>query len=54
MDADAHLAQELTTAERIEHLLTVVACSLTGQPAHQVCPWRREGIDGFMRRVGNG
>lgn len=54
MDADVQLAQELTTTERIEHLLTVVACALTGQPAHSVCPWRKSGIDGFLRRVSNG
>mgnify|MGYP003344765052 CR=1 FL=1 len=54
MDAEIHLASDLTNAERIEHLLTVVACALTGQPAHQVCPWRRAGIDDFMRRLGNG
>lgn len=54
MDADAAIAKELTTPERIEHLLTVVACALTRQPAHVVCPWRASGIADFMRAVGNG
>lgn len=54
MDADAELASELTTMERIEHLLTVVACSMTGQGAHVVCPWRRSGIEDFVRRATDG
>jgi hypothetical protein len=54
MDAPLAIAQELTAVERVEHLLTVVACSLTGQPAHVVCPWRRAGIDSFFKAVGRG
>ncbi len=54
MDAPLAIAQELTAVERVEHLLTVVACSLTGQPAHVVCPWRRAGIDSFLKAVSRG
>lgn len=48
MDAEAGLAREATTLERIEHLLTVVACAMTGQQPHVLLPWRRAGIDSFM------
>jgi hypothetical protein len=54
MDAPLHMASELTTLERIEHLLTVVACATTGQPPHLVCPWRRAGIDSFLKAVSRG
>lgn len=54
MDADLALAHELTTMERVEYLLTVVACSLTGQQPHVLCPWRRAGIERFMKAVSNG
>lgn len=54
MEAEIGLAQEVTTIERVEYLLTVVACSLTGQPAHVVCPWRRAGIESFMKAVVRG
>lgn len=54
MDAELALASELTTMERVEYLLTVVACSITGQPAYTICPWRKSGIDGFMKAVARG
>lgn len=54
MDAPLGLAAELTTLERIEHLLTVIACATTGQPAHVVCPWRRAGIASFLKAVSGG
>jgi hypothetical protein len=54
LDAEAAIAKELTTMERIEHLLTVVACALTRQPAHVVCPWRAEGLNQFLKAVGRG
>lgn len=54
MDAPLGLASEATTLERIEHLLTVVACGMTGQPAHVVCPWRRAGIAAFLKAAGHG
>lgn len=54
IDAEAAVAKELTTMERIEHLLTVVACALTRQPAHAVCPWRAEGLSQFFKAVGRG
>lgn len=54
MDAPLGLASELTTLERIEHLLTVVACATTGQPAHVVCPWRRAGIAQFLKAAEHG
>lgn len=55
LDADAHLAHdEVTNMERIEYLLTTIACALTNQPAHVLCPWRARGIDGFMKAVHRG
>lgn len=54
MDSEIGLAQEVTTMERVEYLLTVVACSLTGQPAHVICPWRRAGIERFLKAVQHG
>ena len=32
-------AVQQTTEERIESLLLVIACSLTGKPPHKVAPW---------------
>jgi hypothetical protein len=54
MEAPVSLASELTTMERIEHLLTVLACSVTGQPAHRICPWMSAGIENFRRAVKRG
>lgn len=54
MDAPVALAKELTTLERVEFLLTVVACSLTGKPPHVLCPWQKSGIDNFMQAVRRG
>ena len=38
---DAALAQQLTTEERCEYLLGVIACALTGQRPYQLFPWMR-------------
>ena len=54
MDADVDLSSELTTMERIEHLLTVVACALTGKQPQHFCPWTRSGIDQFVKEVTRG
>jgi len=54
MDAPVALAKELTTLERVEFLLTVVACSLTGKPPHVLCPWQKSGIEDFMKAVHRG
>jgi hypothetical protein len=54
MDSPVGLAKELTTMERVEHLLTVVACSLTGKPPHVLCPWQRAGIEDFVKAVRRG
>lgn len=55
LDAEVQLASdELTNMERIEFLLTTIACALTGQPAHVLCPWRRAGIDSFLKAVSRG
>lgn len=43
---------ELTTEERCEHLLGVIACALTGKGAHEFMPWVRRGIEEFMSEVG--
>jgi len=51
MDAEAGLSRELTTLERIEHLLTVVACNLTGTQPHVLLPWKRAGVSQFMEAV---
>ncbi len=54
MEAPVALSKELTTLERVEFLLTVVACSLTGKPPHVLCPWQKSGIDNFMQAVRRG
>lgn len=46
MSMDAALAKELTTQERCEHLLGVIACALTGRRPHEVMPWLRGNLDG--------
>lgn len=32
-------AQTMTSEERIESLLLVVACALTNKPPHRIAPW---------------
>ena len=32
-------AVQQTTEERIESLLLVIACAMTGKPPHKVAPW---------------
>lgn len=45
MKMPAGLAKELTTAERCEHLLGVIAVALTGRRPHQVMPWLVRGFE---------
>ena len=47
-------ASELTTEERCEHLLGIIACTLTGRRPHDLMPWVRRGINEFMQEVGGG
>jgi hypothetical protein len=54
IDADAALALEHTTLERIEFLLATLACSMTGQSPQALLPWRRAGIQAFMQEVARG
>lgn len=54
MDAPLALSKEPTTLERVEFLLTVVACSLTGKQPQALCPWHRSGINEFMEAVRRG
>lgn len=54
MDAPVALSKELTTMERMEFLLTVVACSLTGKAPHSLLPWRQSGIEEFRKAVRRG
>lgn len=54
MDAPVSLARELTTQERMEYLLTVIACGLTGQQPAQLCPWHRSGLESFLGAVRRG
>lgn len=54
MDAPIGLSKELTTMERIEFLLTVVACSLTGKQPQTLLPWRTAGIEEFRKAVRRG
>lgn len=51
LDADAALASEHTTLERIEYLLATLACAMTGQSPQNLLPWRRRGIEDFMGRI---
>lgn len=45
---------ELTTLERMEFLLGVLACAATGKRPHELFPWVRAGIDDMMRSVRHG
>lgn len=45
---------EMTTAERCEFLLGVIACALTGQRPQQLFPWIRRGIEEFAEEVSGG
>ena len=47
-------SSEMTTEERCEHLLGVIACALTGKRPHELFPWVRAGLDQFAREVGRG
>ncbi len=50
---DAGLAsEEMTTMERCEHLLTVIACALTQKPPRVVCPWSARAYDNAMEALG--
>jgi len=46
MTMDAGLASELTTPERCEHLLGVIACALTRRRPTDVMPWLKGNFDG--------
>jgi len=39
MTMEIGLASDLTTEERCEHLLGVIACALTGRRPYEVMPW---------------
>ena len=55
MTMPMHLAaDEMTTEERCEWLLSVIACTVTGKPAHELLPWRRRGLDEFAKEVSRG
>lgn len=54
LDAEAALASEHTTLERIEYLLATLACAVTGQTPHALLPWRRAGIESFMEAATRG
>lgn len=45
---------ELTTAERCEHLLAVIACAMTGKAPHEFMPWVKRGIAEFMGEMSHG
>jgi len=46
MHMEAGLANQLTNGERIEHLLVVIACALTGKRPYQLFPWMRSDVNG--------
>jgi hypothetical protein len=46
--------QEMTTGERCEYLLGIIACSLTGKRPHDLFPWIKAGLSEFAREVGHG
>lgn len=51
----AHLARtEMTTEERQEFLLGVIACSLTGRKPAQLFPWVKRGLEEFFQEVAGG
>ncbi len=45
---------EMTTGERCEFLLGVIACAMTGKRPAELFPWVRGGIDQMLREVGRG
>jgi hypothetical protein len=45
---------ELTTAERCEFLLGVIACAMTGKKPAELFPWVRSGIDQLFKEVADG
>lgn len=45
---------EMTTDERCEFLLGVIACALTGQKPAQLFPWVKRGISEFVEEVSRG
>lgn len=45
---------ELTTGERCEFLLGVIACAMTGKRPADLFPWVRGGIDQLYQEVGRG
>jgi hypothetical protein len=49
---DCGLAGELTTEERQEHLLLVIACATSHQPARDVAPWIRSRLSAFEEAFG--
>jgi hypothetical protein len=50
-----HLAaDEMTTEERCEWLLSAIACAITGKAAHELLPWRRRGLEEFAKEVSRG
>ena len=42
---------EMTTDERIEFLLGVIACTLTGKKPMQLFPWVRRGLNDLEEAV---
>jgi hypothetical protein len=46
MNMDASLASELTTDERCEYLLTVIASAMTRKHPSEVAPWlkKKQGV----------
>lgn len=45
---------EATTLERIEAILTVMACAMTRRRPHELFGWARGDLDGFFKEHGGG
>jgi hypothetical protein len=45
---------EMTTGERCEYLLTVIACAMTHKRPHELLPWVRAGLHEFAEGFHHG
>lgn len=45
---------EMTTEERCEYLLGIIACAVTRRPPSELFPWVRQGLSQFLAEVTNG
>jgi hypothetical protein len=47
-------SSELTTGERCEYLLGVIACAMTGKRPADLFPWTKAGVADLFKELGRG